>query len=75
MALPPHLKGTIVKYLKKLAELAAAGFVAGAGSYVAVEGVDLSSAGLRGLLTAGLLAAYGVLVKNVGEDKDSPLAK
>lgn len=64
-----------MKYLKKLGELAAAGFVAGAGSYVAQNGVDLSSAGLRGLVVAGLLAAYGVLAKNVGADKESPLVK
>lgn len=62
-----------MKYLKQLAELAGAGFVAGVGSYVAQNGVDLSSAGLRGLIVAGALAAYGVLVKNVG-DKESPLA-
>lgn len=56
-----------MKYLKRLAELAAAGFVAGAGSYVAQNGVDLSAAGVRGLVVAGLLAAYGVLVKQAGD--------
>lgn len=60
-------------YLKRQAELVAAGFLAGAGTYVAQNGLDLSQAGLRGLLTAGALAAYGVLVKKVG-DSDRPTA-
>lgn len=55
-------------YLKRLAELAAAGFVAGAGSYVVQNGVELSSASLRGLIVAGALAAYGLVVKKLGED-------
>jgi hypothetical protein len=58
-------------YLKRQAELAAAGFVAGVGTYVAQNGLDLSQAGLRGLLVAGAMAAYGVLVKHLG-DKDRP---
>lgn len=58
-------------YLKRQAELAGAGFVAGASSYVLQNGLDLSSAGLRGLLVAGAMAAYGVLVKSLG-DKDRP---
>lgn len=59
-------------YLKRLAELAGAGFVAGASSYVVQNGVELSSAGLRGLLVAAGLAAYGVVVKKLGEDVDRP---
>lgn len=55
-------------YLKRLGELASAGFVAGAGSYVAQNGVELSGAGLRGLLVAAGLAAYGVVVRKLGED-------
>ena len=58
-------------YLKRQAELAGAGCVAGASSYVLQNGLDLSSAGLRGLLVAGAMAAYGVLVKSLG-DKDRP---
>lgn len=58
-------------YLKRQAELVGAGFVAGVGTYVVQNGVDLSAAGLRGLLVAGALAAYGVLVKRLG-DKDRP---
>lgn len=59
-------------YLKRLAELAGAGFTAGAGSYVAQNGFDLSAAGLRGLLVAAGLAAYGIVVKKLGEDVDRP---
>jgi hypothetical protein len=59
-------------YLKRLAELAGAGFVAGASSYVVQNGVELSSAGIRGLLVAAGLAAYGVVVKKLGEDVDRP---
>lgn len=58
-------------YLRRQAELAAAGFAAGVASYVAQNGVDLSAAGLRGLVVAGALAAYGLLVKRFG-DKDRP---
>lgn len=62
-------------YLKRLGELAGAGFVAGAGSYVAQNGVELSAAGLRGLFVAAGLAAYGVIVKKLGEDVDRPTVK
>lgn len=58
-------------YVKRLAELALAGAVAGAVSYVAQNGLDLSGAGLRSLLVAAGMAAYGVLVKSLG-DKDRP---
>lgn len=61
-------------YLKRQAELVGAGFVAGVGSYVVQNGLDLSAAGLRGLLVAGALAAYGVVVKKLGE-KDRPTVK
>lgn len=61
-------------YLKRQAELVGAGFVAGVGSYVVQNGLDLSAAGLRGLVVAGLLAAYGVVVKKLGE-KDRPTVK
>lgn len=63
------------QYLKRLAELAGAGFVAGASSYVVQNGLELSSAGLRGLLVAAALAAYGVVVKRLGEDVDRPTVK
>lgn len=62
-------------YLKRLAELAVAGFIAGAGSYVAQNGVELSGLGLRGLLTAAGLAAYGVVVKKLGDDQERPTVK
>lgn len=58
-------------YLKRMVELASAGFLAGASSYVAQNGFELSSAGVRGLLVAACLAAYGVVVKRLG-DKDRP---
>lgn len=58
-------------YVKRLAELAGAGFVAGAGEHVVRHGFELSQAGLKGLVVAGLLAAYGVVVKRLG-DKDRP---
>lgn len=61
-------------YLKRLAELAAAGFVAGAGAHLAEHGLDYSSAGLKGLVVAGLLATYGVLVKHLG-DRNRPTVK
>lgn len=57
----------MIKYLKRLAELAGAGFVAGAGSYVLQNGLDLSGLGLRGLLVAAGTAAYGVVVKRLGD--------
>lgn len=58
-------------YLKRLAELAGAGFVAGAGEHVVRHGFELSQAGLKGLVVAAGLAAYGVVVKKLGE-KDRP---
>lgn len=58
-------------YLKRLAELAAAGFLAGVGQYVAQHGLELSSAALQGAGTAGFAALLGILAKNVG-DKDRP---
>lgn len=61
-------------YVKRLVELALAGAVAGAGSYVAQNGLDLSGAGLRALLVAAGMAAYGVVVKKLG-DKDRPTVK
>jgi hypothetical protein len=75
MALPRHVKEIILKdYVKRLAELAGAGFLAGAGAHVAEHGLDYSAAGLKGLAVAGALAAYGVLVKRLG-DKDRPTVK
>jgi hypothetical protein len=59
-------------YLKRLVELAGAGFIAGASSYVVQNGVELSSASLRGLLVAAGLAAYGVVVKKLGGDSNRP---
>lgn len=58
-------------YVKRLVELAGAGFVAGAGEHLVRNGFELSQAGVKGLVVAGLLAAYGVLVKRFG-DKDRP---
>jgi hypothetical protein len=54
-------------YLKRLAELAGAGFVAGASAHVVQNGFELSEAGVKGLLVAGLLAAYGLVVRKAGE--------
>lgn len=62
-------------YLKRLAELAVAGFVAGAGEEIVTDGFDLSAAGLKGLVVAGLLAAYGVVVKKLGDDRQRPTIK
>lgn len=64
----------MIDYLKRLAELAAAGFVAGATEKVVTDGFDLSAAGLQGLVVAGLLAAYGVVVKKAG-DQERPTVK
>lgn len=61
-------------YLKRLVELAVAGFVTGAGGYVVTNGVHLDSASLRGLVVAAGLAAYGAIFKNVGA-KDRPTIK
>lgn len=62
------------EYVKRLAELAGAGFVAGAGEHVVRHGFELSQAGVKGLVVAGLLAAYGLVVKRLG-DKDRPTVK
>lgn len=62
-------------YVKKLVELAGAGFVAGSSSYVVQNGFELSSAGLRGLLVAAGLAAYGVVVRKLGEDNTPSAVK
>lgn len=62
-------------YIKKLAELALAGFVAGAGEHVATHGVDLSAASLQGLVVAAALAAYGVVVRKLGEDNTPSAVK
>lgn len=64
----------MIDYLKRLAELAAAGFIAGATEEIVTDGLDLSAAGLKGLGVAGLLAAYGVLVKRLG-DRERPTVK
>lgn len=61
-------------YLVRLVELAVAGGLAGGASYVAEHGMDLSAAGLRGLLVAAGMAAYGVVLKRLG-DKDRPTVK
>lgn len=63
------------QYLKRLAELAGAGFVAGASSHVVQNGFELSAASVRGLLTAAALAAYGLVVKKLGEDVDRPTVR
>lgn len=56
------------EYVKRLVELAVAGFVAGAGEHIVREGVELSAASLQGLVVAAGLAAYGVIVRKLGED-------
>lgn len=63
------------EYLKRLAELAVAGFIAGAGEYIATSGVQLTSASLQGLVTAAGLVAYGLVVKQLGDDADRPTVK
>lgn len=55
-------------YLKRLVEIGLVGFMTGAGTYVADNGLELSGASLRGLAVAAGLAAYGVIVKKLGED-------
>jgi len=62
-----------VTYLKRLAELAGVAFL-GAAVPVLVDG-HFSKAALAGAASAGLAAVYGLFVKNVGEDKESPLVK
>ena len=61
-------------YLKRQAELVGVTFVAGATSYVVDHGLDLSQAGLRGAVAAGVVAVYGVLVKRLG-DRERPTVK
>lgn len=61
-------------YLVRQAELVVAGGPAGGASYVAQHGLDLSAAGLRALLVAVGMAAYGVLVKRLG-DRERPTVK
>lgn len=55
-------------YVKRLVELALAGFLAGAAEYSVTDGVELSGASLRGLLVSAGLVAYGVVVRKLGED-------
>lgn len=62
-------------YIKKLVELALVGFVAGASEYVGTHGVDLSAASLQGLVVAAGLAAYGVVVRKLGEDNTPSAVK
>jgi hypothetical protein len=57
-------------YLKRLAELVMAAFVAGAAPVFLDQG--LSKAGVAGAVTAGGVAVYGLLVKGLGGDKDRP---
>lgn len=59
-------------YLTRLTELVAVGFLTGATSYIAQNGLDYSAAGVRGLLVAGATAVYGLLVKQAGADKERP---
>ena len=62
-------------YLKRLAELAVVGFFSGGAASVADTGFDLSQNGVVGLLTAAGLAAYGLVVKQLGADVDRPTVK
>lgn len=64
-----------MQYLKRLAELAGAGGLAGASSYVVQNGFELSGLGLRAVLTAAALAAYGVVVKKLGDDQRPTVSK
>lgn len=63
------------RYVKSLIELAGVGFGAGAGTYVTAHGFELSKAGLTGLAVAGLAAAYGVVVKKLGDDSRASAVK
>jgi hypothetical protein len=56
-------------YVKRLAELAGAGFVAGAAQYVSTSGFHLDGASLRGLGVAAVLTGYGLVVKKLGDDQ------
>lgn len=62
------------QYLARVAELAGVAFGAGVVTYVTENGLDWSEAGLRGLATAGVVAAYGAVVRYLGE-KDRPTVK
>lgn len=62
-------------YLKRLAELAGAGFVSGAGTYVAQNGFHLDGASFRGLLVAAGLTAYGLVVKKLGDSNRPTVVK
>lgn len=61
------------EYIKRLAELAIAGGLAGGVSYIAQNGFELSQAGLRALLVAAGMASYGLIVKQLG-DRERPTA-
>jgi hypothetical protein len=54
-----------MQYLKRLAELMVAAFVAGAAPVFMDQG--LTKAGLAGAMTAGGMALYGLLVKGLGD--------
>lgn len=58
-------------YSKRLFELVVVAFGSGAGEYVLANGFEFTKAGLQGLAVAGLVAAYGVFAKQVG-DKTKP---
>lgn len=58
-------------YLRRLAELALAAFIAGAAPVFLDQG--LTKAGLTGAATAGAMAVYGLIAKGLGADKQSPL--
>lgn len=62
-------------YLKRLVELAVAGFVAGAGEHIAANGFEWGAAGVQGLFVAGGLAAYGIVVRKLGDDHDRPTVR
>lgn len=59
-----------MKYAKRLAELALVAFLGAAVPVLVDKGLD--KAALAGALSAGVAAVYGILAKNVGDDKDSP---
>jgi hypothetical protein len=62
-------------YVKRLAELAVVGFFTGGAASVKEVGFDLSQNGVVGLLAAAGFAAYGLVVKRLGEDVDRPTVK
>lgn len=55
-------------YLKRLAELSIVGFITGASEHVVTNGFELTAASGQGLVVAAGLAAYGVVVRKLGED-------